>query len=335
MIKVGILGSGYIAETHANSIHAITETELIGVAGGSRSEAFAKKHNIQNYTGIEKLLSDPGIDAVIICTPHGLHKEEAIAAANNRKSVFLEKPMALNSTECQQIIEVTEKNNVTLIIGHSQRYFPTNIKVHELLETGYFGKPLVIRSSQLGAGLELKSLPKNHWALDEKLGGSGTTLGYGIHNLDKVLWWINEEPDLIYGTFRKGGMNKEVGSFINFTTKSGVDVSTMFQGDLNGKLFDHQRDCAEIICEKGHIECQTYRQVRICSADGEWSTILEMDFRKERSSIYKNIMQDFIDAINNKKEVTVTGEDGLKAVKLVDLAHRSYTNKEIVSWHQE
>ena len=108
----------------------------------------------------------------------------------------------------------------------------------------------------------------------------------------------------------------------------------MFQGDFNGQLFDYQRDCAELICERGHIECQSYRQVRICPVNGEWSTILKLDFRKERATIYRNMMQDFIDAINKKKNISITGEDGLKAIKLIDLAHQSYDTRGIMQWHQ-
>lgn len=337
MVLIGIIGSGYIAETHAKSLEKITDADLKAVTGGSRAKSFAEKYDVVFFNSVEEMLRSDTIDSVIITSPHGAHREQAIVAANNNKNVYLEKPMALTAEDCQQIIDACDKNNVTLMIGQSQRYFHTNTLVKKILDSGELGKPLIIRSSQLGAGLDLRELPSNHWALDEGMGGSGSTLGYGVHNIDKVLWWLNDIPSKIYGSFRSDwiAQNKDTSSFIQLSTAKGTDVQIWNQLSSGGKMFDYQRDCAEIICEKGNIECQTYRRVRVCKESTDWETIYEMNFREHRAEIFGLPINEFVDSIVQKRLPAIRGTDGLNAVKVVELAYKSSNNNEVVVWNQD
>jgi predicted dehydrogenase len=336
MVLIGIVGSGYIAETHAKSLEKITDADLKAVAGGSRAKSFAEKYNVVFFNSVEEMLISDTINSVIITSPHGAHKEQAIMAANNNKNVYLEKPMATNVEDCQQIIDACNKNNVTLMVGQSQRYFHTNALVKKILNSEELGKPLIVRSSQLGAGLDLRELPFNHWAFDKKMGGSGSTLGYGVHNIDKVLWWLNDIPSKIYGSFRSDWIdqNKDTSSFIQLSTTKGTDVQIWNQLSFGGKMFDYQRDCAEIICEKGNIECQTYRRVRVCKENKDWETVYEMNFREHRAEIFGLPINEFVDSIVQKRLPAIRGIDGLNAVKVVELAYKSSNNDEVVVWNQ-
>lgn len=337
MALIGIVGSGYIAETHAKSLEKISNATLKSVAGGTRAKGFAEKYRISFFDSVEKMLKSDIVDSVIITSPHGAHKEQAILAANYKKNIYLEKPMALTTEDCHQIIDACNKNNVTLMAGQSQRYFHTNSLVKKILDSGELGNPLIVRSSQLGAGLDLRELPPNHWALDEEMGGSGSTLGYGIHNIDKILWWLNDTPSKIYGSFRSDWIdqNKDTSSFIQISTTKGVDVQIWNQLSFGSKVFDYQRDCAEIICEKGSIECQTYRGVKVCKEKGNWETVYEMNFREHRSEIFALPLIEFVDSILQKRLPAISGADGLNAVKVVELAYKSNYKGEVVVWNQD
>lgn len=87
-----------------------------------------------------EILNNPNIDGVFICTPDHLHAEQATAALNAGKHVFLEKPMATSVEDCDRIIAAAQRSNATLYVGHNMRFFPVMRKMHELIAGGRIGR---------------------------------------------------------------------------------------------------------------------------------------------------------------------------------------------------
>lgn len=87
-----------------------------------------------------KLLNDPSIDAVFVCTPDYLHEEQTVAALRAGKHVFLEKPMAISIEGCDRILKVREETGRKLYMGHNMRFFPVMRKMKELIESGAIGE---------------------------------------------------------------------------------------------------------------------------------------------------------------------------------------------------
>ena len=110
----GIIGLGMISEFHASAIEHMKGVKLVAgfdpVPG--RAEAFAKKHNCRGYDKIEEFLKDPELDIVTVATPSGLHMDGAVAAANAKKHVIVEKPLDVTPEKCKAIVEACEKNGV-------------------------------------------------------------------------------------------------------------------------------------------------------------------------------------------------------------------------------
>ncbi|WP_112237034.1 aldo/keto reductase [Kribbella monticola] len=149
-LRWGILGTGNIASRFASQVPSSATNEVVAV--GSRStesaEAFADKFGIANRHGsYDELLADESVDAVYIATPHPLHPEWAIKAAEAGKHVLCEKPLAINRAWAAAIIEAAVRNDVFLMEAFMYRCLPQTKLVGQLIRDGAIGKVHQIQAS--------------------------------------------------------------------------------------------------------------------------------------------------------------------------------------------
>ncbi len=149
-VRWGIIGAGAIAQTFAAGVAASKTGELVAV--GSReqatADAFGSRFDIPNrYGSYERVLTDPDVDAVYISTPHTLHAEWAIRAANAGKHLLVEKPLGINHAEAMAVIEAARENDVFLMEGFMYRCHPQTAKLVELVKSGVIGAVRLIEAS--------------------------------------------------------------------------------------------------------------------------------------------------------------------------------------------
>jgi len=168
----GVLGTGGIAATFARGL-AETETgELVAV--GSRTqesaERFGDEHNVLRRHGrYESLLADDGVEAVYIATPHPMHAEWAIKAAEAGKHILCEKPIGLNQAEAMAIVAAAQEHDVFLMEAFMYRCHPQTAKLVELVREGAIGEVRLIQAAfSFNAGESWESRTLKH-----ELGGGG------------------------------------------------------------------------------------------------------------------------------------------------------------------
>jgi predicted dehydrogenase/aryl-alcohol dehydrogenase-like predicted oxidoreductase len=149
-LRWGILGTGNIASRFASQVPASTTGELAAV--GSRSQAsadeFGDKYDIPHrHASYDELLADDTVDAVYIATPHPLHPEWAIKAAEAGKHVLCEKPLAINRSWAAAMIEAAIRNDVFLMEAYMYRCLPQTKLVAQLVRDGAIGKVHQIQAS--------------------------------------------------------------------------------------------------------------------------------------------------------------------------------------------
>lgn len=168
----GILGTGNIAGTFAKGLASSETGELVAV--GSRTQdaadAFGTTWDIAHRHGsYEALLADKDVQAIYISTPHPMHAEWAIKAAEAGKHVLCEKPIALNAAETMAIIEAARQNNVFLMEAFMYRCHPQTAKIVELVRSGIIGEVRVIQTTfSFATSFNLESR-----LLNNALGGGG------------------------------------------------------------------------------------------------------------------------------------------------------------------
>jgi len=176
-----IIGAGNFTKMTMLPAFSKTNAQLsyIVSSGGVSGTALAQKFNIaQSSTNYEDVLKDETVNTAIITTRHNLHAPMVIKALEANKNVFVEKPLALNINELQDILKVYQKSNVSLTVGFNRRFSPFSIKMKELLGNG--NSPMNVIAT-MNAGM----IPANVWVHDLNVGG-GRIVGEACHFIDLI-----------------------------------------------------------------------------------------------------------------------------------------------------
>ena len=131
---------------------------------------------------LEEALRDPAVQAVILCTPHSLHAQQIVQAANAGKHVFCEKPLSLSRADVLLAVESCNRSGVILGVGHEKRFEPPIQELFRLAQTGALGTPLQIEANF--SQDKFLSLPADNWRLSGKEAPAGPMTATGIHLLD-------------------------------------------------------------------------------------------------------------------------------------------------------
>ena len=185
MMKFAIAGAGFIANIHARAIRNQEDAELSAVVEKypDKASTFCKKYGLQRqHATVEELLRTGGVDALVIGTPNALHAPQAIAALKAGVAVLVEKPMAINASEAQKIMDAGAKSGAVLMVGHCWRF---DEEVRWLKKQA---KKLgqIIRTR--GYGMHVKWGPSG-WFTQKRLAGGGALADMGIHALDTGCVW--------------------------------------------------------------------------------------------------------------------------------------------------
>lgn len=148
ILRVGMAGLGTAVPNALPELHAHPGIEITAAAD-PRHEAldrFASEFGGETYRTVEAMCSSANVDAVYILTPNHLHAEHAIIAANHKKQVFCDKPMALSLEDCNRMIDATDRNGVRLITGHSQAMDAPIRAMAHIVASGELGAPLMVNT---------------------------------------------------------------------------------------------------------------------------------------------------------------------------------------------
>ena len=180
---IGIIGAGNF--TSAMILPCLKKTtaklKFISSSGGLTGTVLARKHNISNSTTDNSLIfKDQDVDLVMITTRHNSHASLAIEALNCGKNVFVEKPLALNQEELDQVVEAYQKSGKTITVGFNRRFAPLAIKMKKAL--GTVATPMNIIAT-MNAGF----IPSSVWVHDMEVGG-GRIIGEACHFIDLITY---------------------------------------------------------------------------------------------------------------------------------------------------
>ena len=176
---IGIIGSGNFTSSTIlpNLKKCLADIKYIASSRGLSSTIMAKKHNIANSTSdYHKILNDEEVDLVLVTTQHHMHAKMTIEAINAGKSIFVEKPLALNEIELDEIIKSYNSKDVNVSVGFNRRFAPLAKKMKKAL--GDSLTPINIIAT-MNAGF----IPKDVWIHDMEIGG-GRIIGEACHYID-------------------------------------------------------------------------------------------------------------------------------------------------------
>ena len=195
-IRWGIIGAGnYASNVTALALTSAANTELAAVCDVNTelTKELAAKHGVEwTYDSVEKIVKDPELDAVYIATPHSLHAQHTMQAAEAGKHVLCEKPMALSVSDAEHMVEACNKNKVKLGVSFPERYQPAHIEARRYAQSGTAGKIDVVHA-QFCRGRSRHAW--RGWRSDPNIGGAGALYATAIHIIDILRFLLNSEVE--------------------------------------------------------------------------------------------------------------------------------------------
>ena len=205
MINAAIIGLGWWGKTLVEAVSGVSD-DIQFVAGTTRSlsdeaQAFAKEHNMELRASFEDIIADPDIDAVVLVTPNSMHSAQTVAAAENGKHVFCEKPFALTEADAAVAVAACEKAGVTLGVGYNRRFHPEITKLREMIAAGDLGTILHCEATMtFPNGLYLKP---DAWRASKDETPCGGLTPLGVHAVDGFIDLCGEIDQVYAQSFRR------------------------------------------------------------------------------------------------------------------------------------
>ncbi|SFR67091.1 Predicted dehydrogenase [Halogeometricum rufum] len=191
MQRIGLVGSGFMAETHANCYQEIPGAEVVAVASlEDDKEAFAAAHtpDADTYDDAEQMMDEADLTAVDICSPTPTHRPFIEAAVDRGLSAFCEKPLARTAADADAIVDAVADADVTFMTGHVLRYFPEYVEAKRRIDAGEIGAPGTMTTERLSSPPRYGT---NSWFGDKEQSG-GVLLDMAIHDFDYLRWVVGE-----------------------------------------------------------------------------------------------------------------------------------------------
>ena len=273
-----------------------------------------------SYDNFEEIASDDRVDAVYIVLPSGLHAEWAEKAFAAGKHVLCEKPMALNSGECERMIAAAGAANRKLMIAYRCHFEPFNMRAMELMDEGAVGDIRLIRTDQhyrMGP-----TTPAENWRANRALAGGGPLEDYGLYGLQSALYLSNEMPSTISArTFQPEGDPRFAEIFASVQTQMQFPSGAVAQLSTSYDAVGSNR--ALVRGTQGLLDMDpatNYGGLRMTLRRGGSSEDLNPG---DPSTQFAAQLDHFADAIRDDIEIRTPGAMGLRDIRLIEAIYRS------------
>lgn len=345
-LRYALVGYGKVAHVHAQALKEAKDSALVAVWGrdAQKARSFAEAWGILPFTDIQQMVTDAKVDAIIITTPHPLHKEHTIASLEAGAHVLVEKPMALTVADCTAMIDCAKREGKKLGVVSQRRWFPASQRVKVAIEEGKIGSPMIGQVTMLG-WRDQEYYNSDPWRGSWEHEGGGVLINQAPHQLDLLCWflgpvkevyaqWDNvnhpyiEVEDTAVGTVRfasgamasilvsnsqKPGIHAKV--HVHGSSGSSVGVQTdggaMFIAGRSGILEPPINDLWTIEGEKGNLE-------RWQEEDEAFFTTID-----PVAHFFTLQLEGFTAAILKGGQVPSSGEEGRETVKLIEGMYKS------------
>jgi len=224
MIRAAIVGMGWWGKTLVESVAGSERIRF--VAGATRAatpelQTFADAHRLALVEGLDPVLADADIDAVVLATPHSTHVEQVVSAAAARKHVFCEKPFALTKAGAEIAVDAMRKAGVALGLGYNRRFHPEMARLREQIRTGELGTILHVEATMsVPNGLLLKP---EAWRAHRDETPCGGLTPLGVHAIDGMIDLCGPIDEVYCQSFRRAvAVDSDDTTSVLFRMKAGM-----------------------------------------------------------------------------------------------------------------
>lgn len=347
-VTLAVIGVGGVGKTHAENIKKLNEAELKYVVDVNEEVAkrVAEEFNTNYCTDYTKLLDDPELDAVTICTPHHLHAKIAIDFMKSGKHVLVEKPMARTISECNNMINVARKYNVKLGVVFQHRTNPIAVATKNFLKENGLGN--LYRGVLEFATFRSQNYYRSaSWRGTWKGEGGGILINQAIHFIDLFQWFIDLRPirlsafvnnllheieveDIASAIIEFENGVQGVMQFSNLDSPSYTRI--VIRGEKGVLFYDSKKVTVGLnkpTIPEGLKVLEKWGAPQVSWEEYTYSHLLALEKREKG---HLAVIRDFVNAIIEDREPMVNGEEGRKSVEIVNAIILSGVTGKIVTF---
>ena len=302
MVTVSVIGCGVWGRNHTRVLSELPSANLKSVVDIDKNSVrtLAQRYHIQNCTDPDRAFNDPEIDAVTICTPTVTHADLALRAIQAGKHVLVEKPMTNNIHEAKTLIKAAKKNGVHLSVGFVERFNPAVREAMRIIDQGTIGRVILAHTRRV-----------SRWPV--RIGDVGVIKDLAIHDVDIVNKLFEAEAATVYST--AGNIQHSFEDYANiimsFPSKRAAFIETNW-------LTPRKVRTLTITGTEGIINVEYINQTLTIENDRQTTQPMIQTAEPLRLEL-----ESFINSIINDTQPEVTGEDGLRALKVCEAAIKS------------
>lgn len=326
-IKFAVVGAGHIGKRHAEMIRRDPEGELVALVDPKGvQDCAAEIFQVPFFSNIEELLgSGLDFDVVNVCTPNGLHAQQALKALEAKKHVVCEKPMGLSKESCEQIIYKALQVSKQVFCVMQNRYSPPSVWIKDLIERKVLGDIYMVQLNCYW-NRDARYYKAGGWKGTKDLDG-GTLFTQFSHFID-IMYWLFGDIQNIQGKFadfnHQDFTDFEDSGFVSFDFINGG------MGCLNystSVAYQNLESSMTIIGANGSVKIggQYMNEVEVCNIDGY--TMPELaptnpgnDYGPYKGSAanHNYVIGNVIDTLNGRTAPTTNALEGMKVVEIIE-----------------
>jgi UDP-N-acetyl-2-amino-2-deoxyglucuronate dehydrogenase len=344
-VRVALTGCGKVGGIHAAAVRSLAEAELVAVhdVSADRAGTFGAQYGARPFTDMPAMFREAAVEVLLVCTPHPLHAEPTIRAAEAGVHVLVEKPMAASLADCDAMLAATRKANVRLGVISQRRFIEPVRRMKAAIDAGKIGKPILgvfLMYSWRDEAYYRSDPWRGKWATE----GGGVLVNQSPHHLDLLRYfmgpvteisgyWANlnhptievDDSAVAVLRFANGG----IGSIITtLATKPGIYSKIHIHGQ-NGASVGVETDTgATFVAGMTAMALPPLNDVWTIPGEedklAEYQAADRQQFARVDQNHYHAVqIQDFVKAVRENRPPQVTGDDGRAVVEMFTAIYRS------------
>jgi len=296
-LKVVQIGVGGWGKNHSRVLSEFGVLSAVCDTNSERAEEFGKKYSVNFYDSFESLLEQEEFDAALVCTPTFTHSDITTRLIENKKHVFVEKPMTYLSEDGQNLIELAKRNKVILTCGYIERFNPAVASVKDF-----------IKSQKYGDLIRLEFYREHR--MPQHIKDVGVIYDTSVHDIDTAMWLFDETPEVVFAI--AGRINHEHEDFatitLGFKDNKTATISSNWITPIRVRNFN-------AVCTEARIFSDFITQeIRIETDNGTENP------KNEKAEPLSLEIKNFLDSIEGKNDLLVKPEQAVNVTKIAEAA---------------
>ncbi|MFK7971250.1 MAG: Gfo/Idh/MocA family protein [Bacteroidia bacterium] len=321
-----VVGQGHLGKRHAEMVSRNSESTLVAVCDIKEKSTLNIQHGAPFFASLDEMLaSDLDFNVVHICTPNGLHAEQALAALSAGKHVVVEKPMGLTKADCEAIIYKALQMSKQVFCVMQNRYSPPSIWLKQVMDDQLLGDILQVQINC-------------YWNRDDRYYKAGGWKGIQALDGGTLFTQFSHFIDIMYWLF--GDIKDIQAQFADFTHQDNTDFEDT--GNINFKFINGGMGCLHystsvwntnfessltVIGSKGTIKVggQYMNEVEYCHIEGYEMPTLPPSNPANDYGTYKGsaanhgyVIENVVDVLKGRKPITTNALEGMKVVEIIE-----------------